>query len=306
MNNLIQPLKIYDSIELKVSARDEYTHYRQVVPLWVDADNLIPFVLKWYVPDDTYTIYKLTEVKIYNKQKGTFVDVVNNLTFTHINNLNDSTDTYAEAVYKGDSTITSLKQGIYYIYFKNENNDEFWSEDFNIGFPEKTVKIEFRNSKSVNKLFFASDFYYSMTFATVTYSTGEYLEFKKEFFDEKNHPTQSLIVADKIFGIDILVDSTVFDCLEMLYSMDTVLITNEYGVQNEVKITDIKSDAFGRSNYMFVTLKYRNTSQWISNIDTKTTKVVGTQEGDDVVVETGHHKVGGHYITIGGKKIKTG
>lgn len=304
MNNIIQPLKIYTSAEYKVSARDSYTHYRQVIPLWVDSTHLLPFVLKWYVSDDATTIYKLTSILIYDRS-GNYIDITSNITLTHINNLNDSTDTYGMAVYKGGSTISALKQGIYYIYFKNENNDEFWSEDFNVGFPEKTVKIEFSNSISINKLFFSSDFYYSMTFATVTYDTGEYADFKKEFLDEYNHPIQSLIVSDKIWGIDILVDYTCYDSLKMLESMDTVLITNEYGIQSDVKIISVKGDPFGRSNYIFVTLKYRNSTQWISNIDTKTTQVVGTQEGKDVVEETGHHKVGGHYITIGGKKIKT-
>ncbi len=300
MNNVVQPLKFYNSINLKNSARDLYTQYRQVIPLWVDSNNLLPFALKYACNIVDAWYYVITSCIIYNKKTGIGIEVVSNMSFSHVNiDQNNSL-----SVYKGLSVITTLKQGVHYIYVKNEHNQEFWSEDFNVGFFTNWVKFNFRHSKAINNLWFATDFYYNMTFQSVIYDTGEYQEYKKELFDDYNHPEISLAAIDKLWGVDLLVDRNVYDCLKMLQIVDTVLISDNYGISNEIKITDVKGEAQGHSNYIFVTLKYRITESFLSTTGTFGT-LKGTQIGTAPVETEGYHEVGGHHIVIGGDHIKT-
>jgi hypothetical protein len=309
MIEIPQPLRFYNAAEYQLRHKHTLSRYTLYPMMYVSNTHLLPFVVERIKSNTSIAEYyaqiNFTEVKVINIKSLKEYNILSNLTF-YFGNYSDPTlkeQVRDCALYPGTSTITALPQGMYYIYLKDDANNEFYSEVFRIWHPEYKVKFEYYNTKSIGKTWFYNNIPYTMQFETIVYSTSVFEEFISEVSDKWNHAKVLRRRTDEIMACDIQCDSGTQRAVEFMMFCDTVYITDELGKRSKIDITEVIHNDYTPAGHISLTIKYRIPENMVTSDINSITYLRGV-EGTDPIVETGNIKLGGKNIKLGGKKIK--
>jgi hypothetical protein len=269
MNEIIQPLRAYSSLDYMLHKRNETLKLNNIVPLIASNVNLLPFIvsnIRTY-PKETQNI--VTTCEVVNIQTGAIHDVVSNLTFKFGYD-NQNTPTREYIFYQGTSLISRLPQGNYYIHLKNAQSatvdNEWFLGPFKIGPFTPSCTFEFYNEKSIGHLWMPSKpSYYKAIYEAWSFDQSEFNEYSEVYPNDDNYDIPTYKRFDKLRAVQVLGDSNTLDVLKIMqmcktnlnYSYNNIYLTDEAGKRSLVEIMDIQPEPQGRTNYMSITVKYR-------------------------------------------------
>lgn len=311
MIDIFQPLRIFTAEEYQLRYRQSLLNYRPVLSLYVDRRHLLPFCVRRIKQYSDLAGQKrkidFTTIQVQNIHNSNIYNILNNLAFDYqfrSDDLLEDNEVYDYAFYRGASTITALPQGEFQLYLVDEDSNEFYSEIFRIGFPQFTVKFEYKNSRDFNDLCFAnSTYYFKMEFSEViTYSSGDYDEFKSIVQDNEYHEILSYGKADKLMSVNVLMDEYLLDAAYLMKFCDTIYITNELNVRNRIKITEIVNNGSTKGGHADIDIRYYIVNNTLKSIKQTFTSNGGVDGTDPIVKDYGVYR-GPDRIYRGGRKI---
>jgi len=308
MRDTYQPLSIYSSQEYQLRVTQGLINHNVIPTMYMSRTHLLPFIVHRLKPGDDIseqnTIVHFTIIEVQNIHNNKTYDILENLAFQFgVRADNDLVNQYHDyALYRGESTIPALPQGVYQLYLKDDNDNEFYSEIFKIFFPQYTVKFEFNNSKDINDLWFFENLYYTFEFEAITYSTAEFDELLSVIVDKWDHNVKTKQRKDEIMGVDIFADTRILRAFHALEFCDTVYITNETGQRNLVEITEITPNQSTRGGHAEFTVKYRIIENMLTS-ERKLITYIGADDGTDPVIHQKGLFIGGKKLKIGNKKL---
>ena len=315
MFDVAQPLRFYDNEDYVLSNRQSINKYKCIPPLIVDGTNLLPFQIlrgkdSGLGPSDE--LVSITGCEAIDRDGNTF-DILENITFNfHVSpesfipiGGDPNVIFYYEVVkYLGDSTISTLKYGIYHLHISDARSGEWWSDEFKVGSTEYTVKFEFTNSFNFNYTHYTDGFYYNMTFEAYTYDPAEYEEEEETWNTQTGKAIPIFKNIDKIMAVTLLGNQSVYDAIKFMGMHDEIWITNEAGEKRRIEIRNIDTESIGQSNHVGITIKYIITENQLNLYNKNQFINIGSQEGEDPPAPPDKGiTLDGEYITLGGTKI---
>jgi hypothetical protein len=292
MNEVIQPLRFYATTTERLHYRNLDLNYKVITPLVMPSTSFIPFIL-YETLDLTFLAVK--ECKIYNYKTGASMDVIANMNF--IFGI-DSDSTFM--FHPGNSTISAMQQGVYYLVVKSGYDNYFYSDLFCVG-NYNTVLFEFHNTKSFGKLWMRDE-YYRAYYRGWTFDQGEWDEYSESYKDDNNFDYYSYQRKDKLRTVLLMGDSNTIDCLKYMSMCDSVYLTDEVSNRSAISITDVTVEHKG-ANYMNVIVKYRITDHSIISVNTNTINKVFEQTGVAFEAPESGIYLGPDKVVLGKKKI---
>lgn len=289
INEIVQPLRFHTAEAYRMIHKHELLNYLNHVPLIGDKDLLIPFTLSC---EKTHTTYNdLTTAEVINNRTNQVIDLLPYITTTqYLDNSTNPTRLYIQYWNTMSDQFTSLKHGIYYLHFKNDDG-EWWSDCFKIGFFEKTVTFLYQPSYSFSGIPIRNLKTWKAVYEAIFTDTGEYQKHSVFNKDQDNYDVYSYERFDKIRNINIHIgDSNVMDVLNLIQAVshrkdDIVYIIDEVGKTVPVEITEISSQPIGASNYMNIIVKYRVRYNGVNTSDRRPISTTGyTQYPPDIPV----------------------
>ena len=308
MIEIKQPLKFYSTNGQQLRYRNAKEGSKNMYPLYVSRTALMPFILQREKDMSTqalqYTKILPTSIIATNILTNATYDITANITFRYaVLSTNPEVSTgYDFALYKGDSVISALPQGLYEIAITDSAGNTFYSETFKIWFPTKSVKFEYRNSFSFNNhWFFGNDFFFHMAFETVTIPKGEYDEYLATENDRYEHTYKTEQRKDEIFTVPLIVDENVYSAIQIMEMCDTVYLTDELGIRNKIDITGVNvEDIIG--NNLQITIDYRIPANMLTRTS-QNIQFIGESIGTAPKAETSGVWRGRAKIHRGNKKV---
>jgi len=305
-----QPLRFYTSANYQLRVKQGKFNFNPIMSLVVDKQHLLPFCIRRTKYAETQAeqanAINLIIAKVINIANNREYDIKLNLTIDYGFRGDSSLDenqVYEYALYRGQSTITSLPQGRYQIYLKDEELNEFYSEIFGIWFPQYTVKFEYRNSGGdLNDLWFYKGMYYKMEFESFMYSVGEYEGLVTSLADGWGHNKITRRRKDEIYACDIFTDSKIYGSLHAMQFCDTIYFTDESGQRYLIEITDLPIIDFSKGGHFNVSVKFRIIENMLISTP-RNISWISTTEGESPVEEDKSLQIGGRKVKIGGKTI---
>lgn len=311
MIDIKQPLRFFTAEEYRLRNKQILKQWNSMPSLIVSRTSLINFII--YRVKETPTQAEsqdeiaITEIKTYKHDPNTDTyvlhsDITENLSITYgVRGIgNDLSNDYA--LYKGGSTISALPQGRYYLYIKDEEDNEFYSDDFIIRFTDYSVKFEYRNTLNINDLWFYNDFYWSVQFESITYSLNEFDEFVATLLDEDQHEVKTFQRKDEIFAVDVFGDSKAYGAIQAMEFCDDIYITTELGQKRQISITGIEVDDFTQGDHSQFKIKFRYIDDMLLSTAKGITWIKDYEGTDPVEVNEGIFR-GDKRIVRGTKRI---
>jgi hypothetical protein len=276
INRLIQPLEFKSSYDYTISNRHDALRYYTISPLIVNKDQLIPFEITRYKSDDNFREkVPITEVNIIDLNRNTTTNVVAKCSFAYGFDDMEGLGMKKEYVLYTGGTNLALRQGLYRIHLKDNyvhagyNTHDWYSQAFRIRFPDKTVKFEFRliNGKGVNDLWSfpksitGLDFNWKLELESFTYSNGEYDSYSESVKDANMNDVFGFEMFRKLRICLVEGDDNILDCLQLIRRISNmengeVIMTDEVGYREYVKINDITVESVNHSNYKKIMVTY--------------------------------------------------
>lgn len=308
MNKILQPLRFHTSASLGIAARHLSLGFNNIVPLIASRTKLIPFQVEANFSGEPGhgATYHVNCYAIH--ASGTIVDLSAYLTFKfgRIGNGRSSYDIYV--TYDGNSTISPLRQGVYYLHVNLTGNNiastHFYSDYFKVGVYD-TVTIEYNNSYTFGNLWM-NGFHWKASYACKTYDPGEFAEYSEVNKDDDNYDDPTYNRLDKLRAVSFLGDSNAFDAMKMAKICDSIYITDELGVRQAVEIVEVSPATQSKSNYLAIVIKFRVLSDSIISVIKQSVTSIGIQTGSNYVeVEAGEGiTFDGSSITFDGQPVK--
>jgi hypothetical protein len=307
-NQTWQPLRFYNTLAEKISARHRVLKYNNVVPLVVSRTSLIPFQLYRPITDPSHWVTEALNViiEIVNSHTGVTRNVSSNLTKYFGQRQIGPGDYEMYITYPGLSEILPLTQGTFYIH-ATLGDYHWYSDDFVSGF-YNTVTFSYKNKDSFGNLWMRN-FYWKATYRGVTHDEGEYDEFQTTSYDKDQKPRHTYWRKDKIKVCSLLLDSNGLDTLNNAMLCDDVLVTDEIGQQWAIRITEVGQSPIGESYYHNAKVKFIIKSDSIITVNKQTISLIATQTGSltdpnpPVEIESGTLTFDGNDLTFDGNDL---
>ena len=297
MNNIYQSIRIHSAQDYQLREKQRLINYIPSPNLYISPIHLKPFILRRVKSSSNLSEYYdnivFTTIEIQNIYSNKSYDILDDMAFDFGVRGSDTltNQIYDYALYRGESTISRLPQGIYQLHLEDENGNEFYSEIFKIWYPDYTIKFEYKNSDNISDLWFYSDLYYEMEFGSYVRSTGEFDEYISNVPDKYNHNIKTFQRIDEIFAVDLFADTFILGAFKLMSMCDTIYLTDELGQKKKIEITDIVNNNITNGCHASYTVKFRiidymltsekQDFQWIGGIEgsTPVTKDIGIYRG---------------------------
>lgn len=304
MNEILQPLRMYDTLAYALYKRNEALRFNNIVPLIASSTSLLPFTFSCV--KNNATPNNITTCEAINHRTGKVHDILSYMTFKFgLDDMDNPSRFYG--IYTGSSIISPLPQGIYRLHLAS-SDDEWFSDIFKVGHFRYTTSIEFHNDTSFAHTWMTVPILalYKATYETFTFDSFEFDEFDEVYKDKDNRDLYSYRRIDKIRSLVIFGDSNAFDCLKMAQLCDMVYITDEVGQRKLARIHDVIPTGIDKSNYAEIIVKYSFDADSIITVTETPVSNFFSQVGTNYVAEDDSIEFNNEDIKFGGNSIKFG
>jgi len=262
MNEILQPLRVHDSLNYLLAKRHEALKYNVVVPLVADRNKLLPFCIVQTPQLAWASQLTVTICEAINYNTGKVHNIMPYMTFFH--GLDDMTNpNHQYILYSGNSSLSPLPQGIYYLRIV-QNTKTWYIGPFKVGFFTNTTTFEWYTSNPFGHAWMKTplSIYYKAVYNSFTYDSGEVLEYSEVQKNRDNYEIPTYQRSDKLRNVVIFGDSDALDCMRYVAMISrevlgTVYLTDEVGKRSIVEITDVEPTGIGNGNYLQISVKYR-------------------------------------------------
>lgn len=262
MNEILQPLRVHDSLSYMLPKRHEALRYNVIVPLVADRNKLLPFCIAQTVQPTWASQLTVTTCEAINYNTGAVINILPYMTFFH--GLDDMTKpTYQYILYSGNSTLPPLPQGVYYLKVI-QGTRTWYIGPFKLGFFTNITTFEWYTSSPFGHAWMKTPLaiYYKSVYNSFTYDAGEVLEYSEVQKNRDNYEIPTYQRSDKLRSVVIFGDSDALDCMRYVAMISRevlgrVYLTDEVSKRQLVEITDVEPTGVGTGNYLQIAVKYR-------------------------------------------------